>query len=108
MTRTSAYERLIDALKDHGSKVIATGRRAQAQAQCPVPGHGSGRGDQNPSLSITGMEGEALIYCHAGCDPSDIMGALGMTLPGVDAMILVSVIALAGLVLAPLLGLAAD
>lgn len=80
MTRTSAYERLIDALKDHGSKVIATGRRAQAQAQCPVPGHGSGRGDQNPSLSITGMEGEALIYCHAGCDPSDIMGALGMTL----------------------------
>jgi 5S rRNA maturation endonuclease (ribonuclease M5) len=71
---TTAPERLIDALAAAGMKV-KPGRRPQtASAQCPA------HDDHTPSLSITGVEGKALIYCHAGCDKLDILAALGLSL----------------------------
>ena len=78
MTRTSAYGRLIDALRDHGSKVIATGRRAWRKPSARARPRQRSRRPE-PVAQHHRHGGEALIYCHAGCDPSDIMGALGMT-----------------------------
>ncbi len=74
MIAGTAYDRMVDALRDRGGRVTTNGN--QAIAQCPVPGHGARRGDLNPSLSITGIEGQALLYCHAGCPAEDVMAAL--------------------------------
>lgn len=46
--------------------------------RCPVPSHGKGRGDRNPSLSLAdGANGRLLVKCFAGCDPRDVLAALG-------------------------------
>ena len=66
-----AFDRLLAALDTRGYKV--TGSDRQRKAQCPA------HDDHNPSLSVTGIEGQALVYCHAGCDTADVMAALGMT-----------------------------
>jgi 5S rRNA maturation endonuclease (ribonuclease M5) len=34
--------------------------------------------DQNPSVSVTQIETQALIYCHAGCDTTDVLAAYGL------------------------------
>lgn len=48
-------------------------------ARCPA--HDDGRA----SLSVgVGDDGRALVHCHAGCAPEDIVGAMGLTL--VDLM----------------------
>src|ERR1700722_5237383 len=70
---TPAYERLLAALRDHGSNVIERG--SGAMAQCP------GHDDQKSSLSL-GLRHDgkgAVVYCHAGCDYQDILSALGMS-----------------------------
>jgi 5S rRNA maturation endonuclease (ribonuclease M5) len=72
MTAT-AYERLTDRLHDLGKLVKTNGRPNQAKAQCPA------HDDRNPSLSITGIEGQVLAYCHAGCPIEAVLDALGMT-----------------------------
>ncbi|MGO9097890.1 MAG: AAA family ATPase [Mycobacterium sp.] len=66
----TAYERLVDVLRDHGSHVNANGTRAVAQ--CPA--HNDGR----PSLSITGIDGQVLIHCHAGCPPGAVVEAVNL------------------------------
>jgi hypothetical protein len=66
-----AYHRVIDALRDHGSHVIDNGH-GKAQAQCPA--HDDGRA----SLSITGIEGQVLIYCHAGCATEAVVEAVNL------------------------------
>jgi 5S rRNA maturation endonuclease (ribonuclease M5) len=68
----SAYERLLDALAANSSTVRSRGQRA-ASAQCPA------HEDRAPSLSVTGIEGQALLYCHAGCHTEDILAALNLT-----------------------------
>ncbi len=46
--------------------------------RCPVPSHGKGRGDRSPSLSVSdGRDGKLLVYCFGGCDPRDVLAALG-------------------------------
>jgi putative DNA primase/helicase len=70
---TSAYERLLAALRDHGSNVIERG--SGAMAQCP------GHDDQKSSLSL-GLRHDgkgAVVCCHAGCDYLDVLSALGMS-----------------------------
>jgi DNA primase len=69
---TAAYEPLLDALRSHNHKVRQTGN--QAQAQCPA------HDDSNPSLSIKASTGQALIYCWGGCDTTDVLAALGLTM----------------------------
>jgi hypothetical protein len=69
----SAHERVLDALRDHGSKVRANGGR-RASAQCPA------HEDRAPSLSVRGIEGQALVYDHGGCDTVEVLSALDLTL----------------------------
>jgi 5S rRNA maturation endonuclease (ribonuclease M5) len=68
---TTAYDRLLDALRDAG-KTIVDRDGGRAMAQCPA--HNDGR----PSLSLRAIEGQALIYCHAGCSATDIVAPLGL------------------------------
>src|SRR5689334_9675970 len=73
----SAYNRLIDKLREHGNKVHEFGKGTdgigqKAKAQCP------NHDDNRASLSVTGMIGSVLIYCHAGCETTDVLCALGM------------------------------
>ena len=72
VTTATAYTRLVDTLERHGSKVIANG--VKAKAQCP------GHTDRNPSLAITSIEGQALVYCHAGCATVDVLATLNLTM----------------------------
>jgi 5S rRNA maturation endonuclease (ribonuclease M5) len=67
----SAYERLLDALNSH----VVRSNGTKAQALCPA------HDDTSPSLSITATEGQALVYCHAGCETVDVLAELelGMT-----------------------------
>lgn len=66
----TAYERVVQALNDYGSK-----GRGNAW-QCPAHDDGS------PSLSIGHRkDGKGVVvYCHAGCDPDDIVQALRLTM----------------------------
>jgi hypothetical protein len=44
-------------------------------ARCP------GHDDRLNSLKVdTGKDGQALVYCHAGCDPERVVAALGLTM----------------------------
>ena len=67
----NAFERLTDHLRLAGQTVRDTGH-GKAQAQCPA--HDDGRA----SLSITGIDGQVLVYCHAGCDTADVLAALNL------------------------------
>lgn len=71
--RQSAYDRVTDALRSAGSQVRET-RDGQAQAQCPA------HNDRGPSLSLTRIEGQTLVYCHAGCATDDVTAALGLSM----------------------------
>lgn len=68
---TTAYERLHDALVQAGRTVKDNGH-GKCVAQCPA------HDDGNPSLSVTGIEGSVLLYCHAGCEIDDVLAALNL------------------------------
>ena len=63
-TTTTAFDRLIDALRDHGSTVKETGQD-KATAQCPA------HDDSRASLSVGPRRDDkgTVVYCHAGCKP---------------------------------------
>ncbi|WP_372734886.1 hypothetical protein [Nocardioides sp.] len=69
----TAYERFIEALEEHACDVDPTDRADDAMAQCPV------HTDDTASLHVTGIEGQVLVYCHAGCDTGEILTELGLT-----------------------------
>src|ERR1700730_10314677 len=46
---------------------------SSATAQCPA------HEDRKPSLAVTRIEGSVLVYCHAGCDTTDVLHALDLT-----------------------------
>lgn len=68
---SAAYDRLLDALGEHGSIVRANG--TSAMVQCPA------HDDRNPSLSVRRIEGSVLLHCHSGCHTDDVLAALGLT-----------------------------
>ncbi len=68
----SALETLIDALTDSGHDPRQSG--GSWLARCPA------HDDQRPSLSVRGIEGQALVHCHAGCDTGDVLGALNLSM----------------------------
>lgn len=72
MTNTTAYDRIRDALEQHGQRITTQGHH-QLQAQCPA------HEDNNPSLSVTNGDGMTLLYCHAGCDTTNILAELDLT-----------------------------
>jgi hypothetical protein len=64
----TAYERLCDRLTERG--LIAHVNGVRASARCPA------HEDRDPSLSITAIEGSALVYCHGPCETVDVLAAL--------------------------------
>lgn len=46
----------------------------QYVARCPS------HADVNPSLSIRDLGDRLLVHCHAACDPSEVMQAVGLSL----------------------------
>lgn len=66
----TAYERVISALRQHGSKVVENGSRANAQ--CPA------HDDNNPSLAVTDIGDRTLVWCHGGCETRDVVSAIGL------------------------------
>jgi hypothetical protein len=71
---TTAYDRIIDALRDTVEQVKDNGR--QALANCPAPGHP----DVHPSLGVTRIEGSVLVKCRSrDCHIDDILAGLGLT-----------------------------
>ncbi|MCK8615852.1 AAA family ATPase [Gordonia sp. C13] len=71
---SSAYERVIDALRANGSRVEDRGRD-DAMAQCPA------HEDRNPSLHVqVGHTGDRVVlHCFAGCDDTDVLTELGLS-----------------------------
>lgn len=70
-----AYGRVLAALRAHGSKVIEGHGGRKAEAQCPH------HDDHNASLSVTGISGRALVWCHnPECDTRDVLAALDLTM----------------------------
>lgn len=70
--------KVIDALANRGCdpKTSSDGFRAF----CPTAKH-SGQHKGSPELSIAERaDGGVSIHCHAGCDPDDVVGALGLSL----------------------------
>jgi hypothetical protein len=65
-----AYDRLLDALHQHGCKVRSNG--TSSTAQCPA------HDDSHPSLSLRKIDGSVLVCCHAGCPTEDVLAALAL------------------------------
>lgn len=64
----------VDAFLEKLSKVKRTGSGSWL-ACCPA------HEDRSPSLSVgEGSDGRVLIRCFAGCEPSDIVGAVGVSI----------------------------
>ncbi|MGH3627887.1 MAG: phage/plasmid primase, P4 family [Sciscionella sp.] len=68
----TAFERLREALESDGRRVTGSGDKLSAQ--CPA------HDDGNASLSVTGIDGQVLVYCHAGCDTPYVLAAVNLTL----------------------------
>lgn len=73
MSDGTAFDRVVDAARTLGHVVKLTGSHT-ASIQCPA------HDDTNPSLSIRQIQGSVLVKCHAGCDITEIVCALGLTL----------------------------
>lgn len=71
MTST-ALDRILDALHSRGC--TARGNGLNYSAQCPA------HEDRSPSLSVRAIEGQVLVYCHAGCDTIDVVASLDLTM----------------------------
>ena len=71
----TAFEKLIDALRAHGDNVNETGQ-GKARGHCPAH-----HGTSDDSLAIdTRDDGNGvMVYCHAGCVYTDVLGALNLT-----------------------------
>jgi hypothetical protein len=69
---TRALDRVIDALRERDCRPRASG--GSWSARCPA------HEDRTPSLSLRQIEGQALIYCHAGCATADVMTALDLVM----------------------------
>ncbi len=69
-----ALERIIGALTDAGSEPKQSAETPGSwHARCPS------HDDHGPSLSVRGIEGQALVYCHAGCDTSAVLDELALS-----------------------------
>ncbi|CAN5388495.1 hypothetical protein BH10ACT8_BH10ACT8_11280 [soil metagenome] len=68
----TAFQRIVTALEGENSTIRSRGHE-KVSAQCPA------HEDNQPSLSVTGIEGQVLLHCHGGCTTDDVLGALSLT-----------------------------
>jgi hypothetical protein len=66
----TAYERLIDRIRNQGKPVRDSGR--EVRTACPAH-----EGDNRESLVIYNKPGKAKVVCWAGCDDRDVLAVLG-------------------------------
>lgn len=71
MSNQTAFDRLVDALRDHGSTVRDTGH-GTASAQCPAHDDGTASLSVGPRRDGKGV----VVHCHAGCDYLEVLAAL--------------------------------
>lgn len=78
---TTPLDLVVAKLHERGCKPKRSATRTdQYTAKCPNPG-GHQRGDKRPSLSVgVGVDGRALVHCETGCDPDDVVRALGLSI----------------------------
>ena len=70
---SNATDTILAAIKARGLKV----RRSGKGWSCQCPAHD----DKNPSHSVhIGDDGRALVRCHSGCRPEDIVAELGLAM----------------------------
>ncbi|MBX3356336.1 MAG: DUF3987 domain-containing protein [Phycisphaeraceae bacterium] len=70
---SEALDRVLNGLRAHG----LTPKRSGSGWSCRCPAHE----DRSPSLSIgAGVDGRALITCHAGCTTDSVVAAIGLTM----------------------------
>jgi P4 family phage/plasmid primase-like protien len=67
----TAFERIRSALEGSGAQIRHSADK-KFTAQCPAHDDGS------PSLSVSGIEGQALIHCFGGCATEDVLASLNM------------------------------
>lgn len=72
----TAFTRITDALRNIGSNVIENGDSSKAKAQCPA------HDDNHESLSVGERKDRkgVVVYCHAGCQTTEIVAALNLTM----------------------------
>jgi hypothetical protein len=63
---------MIEKLTSRLDGVKCTGRDRYT-AKCPA------HPDKSPSLTITEKEGRVLFHCFSGCEPADVLAAVGLT-----------------------------
>jgi len=63
-------QKLIDAL--HGYRCQQVRGRDSWRSRCP------GHGGSKQNLYIDVKDGKVLIHCFAGCDSTDVLGAIGL------------------------------
>ncbi len=71
MTAEHPFDRVLDALREFGAKVIIE-KDGKARATCPT------HNDRNPSLSITRSDRTVALDRHVGCAGGTIISALGL------------------------------
>jgi hypothetical protein len=69
---TTATERIVEALRSHDRHPRQSG--AGWSARCPA------HDDRNPSLSLRQGDQGALLRCQRGCETTDVMAALGLSM----------------------------
>ncbi|MFI2202653.1 AAA family ATPase [Streptomyces sp. NPDC020192] len=70
----SAFERVMDALRDHSERVIPRGGMARVRGICHD-------GDAPDTVSIgIGKDKRVLIHCHKECPVEDFLAPLGLTM----------------------------
>ncbi len=71
MSEATAFDRVRRALEDLGP---VKARGDDLTACCPA------HEDRSPSLSVKGIDGQVLVYCHAGCETADVVAGLGLSM----------------------------
>lgn len=69
---TTAYDRVLDALADHGMQIKSKGDKSRSQC----PSHGS----RGLTLSVHRSGDKALVKCFAGCELLEVLDTLGLAL----------------------------
>ena len=71
----NAFDRIVFALEESACTVEPLdGKAEDVMVQCPA------HNDDTASLHVTGIEGQALMYCHAGCSTAEILDEIGLSL----------------------------
>jgi hypothetical protein len=69
----SPFDRVVRELQ---ARNLFRSKSATGQVMAGCPAHD----DRHPSLSVgEGTDGRVLLHCHTGCDPTTILGSIGMS-----------------------------